>query len=351
MDSETTIFCSDGLPPLPKPSANIRNEKDSSIETSNLDTIAAFEVFNNRVFPNRQDDQQTQTSSFTVNSVAEAPMQRLMRLKREVAELEMDLNKSHKVSGVDSNAKANNAELTRLARSLANRLDTFSTSEDGSSSADIVSTQQQRDLTLILQNSLKDLQNRSEVSPGGSVSGGATVVVDLTALETRLVQIERVIGSTDVAANNLSLAERLTKAEKMIDRVDIKALDAAAARAKIIKSDLEAASKAKTKLSASSSSEDTKTIAKLYDQMTRLDDLSTQLPIVVQRMKQLSTLHQQAATFANRLTAVENATADAERMLGIVEASLEKVETGSVQNLQVIESNISILDERLNKLG
>ena len=39
MDSETTIFCSDDLPPLPKPTANIQNEKDSSIETSNLDTI------------------------------------------------------------------------------------------------------------------------------------------------------------------------------------------------------------------------------------------------------------------------------------------------------------------------
>mmetsp|Transcript_20070 Transcript_20070/g.30766 ORF Transcript_20070/g.30766 Transcript_20070/m.30766 type:complete len:361 (+) Transcript_20070:70-1152(+) len=359
MDSETAIFCSDGLPPLPKPTANVRNKKDSAIETSNIDTIAAFEVFNNRVFPNRQDDQQTQTSSSTVNSVSEAPMQRLVRLKREVAELEMDLNKNNvKVSGSESNAKANNAEMMRLARSLANRLDTFSTSGDGPASANVLSTQQQRDLTLILQNSLKELQNRSDASlssssslpGGGAVSDGSPASVNLTGLEARLAQIERAVGSTDIATNNLSLAERLAKAEKMIDRVDTKALDAAAARARIIKSDLEAASKAKAKISASSSSEDTKTIAKLYEQMIRLDDLSAQLPVLVQRMKQLSTLHQQAATFANRLTAVEDAVADAERMLGSVEASLEKVEAGSVKNLQVIESNISILDERLNKL-
>ena len=59
----------------------------------------------------------------------------------------------------------------------------------------------------------------------------------------------------------------------------------------------------------------------------------------------------QASSFATRLTAVENAANEAERLLKGVENAVDKVEKGWKANSAAIESNVAALDERIKNLA
>jgi hypothetical protein len=66
----------------------------------------------------------------------------------------------------------------------------------------------------------------------------------------------------------------------------------------------------------------------------------------VSRLQDLSSLHVQAADFSSRLASVENAAADAERLLRGVEDALGAVEEGWRSNAEAMEKNLAALDER-----
>ena len=93
--------------------------------------------------------------------------------------------------------------------------------------------------------------------------------------------------------------------------------------------------------------ETSKTITFLHDQMTKLDSLSSELPVIAERLKNLSSLHTQTASFATRLSTLERSSIDVERSFRSLEDALKSVEDGTIKNLHVIESNMKLLDERL----
>ena len=114
------------------------------------------------------------------------------------------------------------------------------------------------------------------------------------------------------------------------------------------RTDLEAVAKHRSKLPLPP--EDSKTITQLYDQMQSLSTLSNELPLIVTRLTDLAYLHTQASNFATTLVAAENNVTNVERMLVNFENVLDKVESGCVENLQIVEENIKGLDERMNSL-
>ncbi len=122
------------------------------------------------------------------------------------------------------------------------------------------------------------------------------------------------------------------------------------------RSDLEAALKVRSKLSASlsgtqaASQEDIQLISSLYDSMKSVEGVSSQLPLIVNRLHQLAFLHTQAADFANRLVATEKSSTELERLLCNLEDTLQKVEKGCIENLHIMEKNVLVLDERLQNL-
>lgn len=79
--------------------------------------------------------------------------------------------------------------------------------------------------------------------------------------------------------------------------------------------------------------------------------MSAHLPAITSRLQDLSALHLQASTFATRLTSVENATREAERLLRGVEDAVSKVEDGWKANASAVESNVAALDERIKSLS
>jgi uncharacterized protein (DUF2235 family) len=123
-------------------------------------------------------------------------------------------------------------------------------------------------------------------------------------------------------------------------------------KTKVIRHDLEAASKARNKLlAASSRSEDSKTIAELYDQMIQLEGVSSHLPILSNRLAALASQHVDAASWATRLQATEAMASTLLSSLTILEQAVAKTEAGQHENAVTMAENLKALDVRLQALG
>ena len=216
----------------------------------------------------------------------EPPLVRLARLSAELTELERDLASSATggAGAGPSAAGVSNEELTKLARELSSRLEVMSNQHgiapgaggSGRALSDNLTRLVREELTKMEQTSAAASSDAASASESGG-SGGGGIVYELYAssstghvgptsaasaaseasIEERLGRIERAVGSSTAGgtgASQSSLAaavaagvsgggatsgrtvlERLEEAEKMAGRVDAKALDAAAARAKVIR--------------------------------------------------------------------------------------------------------------------
>lgn len=380
------VFSSDGLPPLPAPPPPIpmpdrSGPQDDGIDLGAVSPDRAFEVFSGRVYLNNERVRTGRgappaaSSSAGRGVAAESPLVRLARLSAEVKELEAELATSSPIppdAAAGAGVELEPDELTRLARDLSSRLN-VAACKAGIAGGDAAAAVRGRNtqLTVLVRKELERIaeeeKGKGDSSPsekGGVVyelySGGASSVIGErtapsdTALEERLLRIENAIGSSSSSGGGKTVLQRLEEAEKSASAADDKKLEKAAARAKVIRADLEAAAKARSKLSSSLSSlpaEDAAAISALHEQLLDLEGVSAHLPAIVSRLGELSELHTQAADFSTRLSAVEGATDETERLLRGVEEAIERVESGWKSNLEAVERSVAKIDERVGSIS
>jgi chromosome segregation ATPase len=304
----------------------------------------AFEVFSGKVYPVA--GARFRTSGL---ATAETPAQRLARLQQEIAELEQDL------STAASNTEEGGPGFMEMVSNLKSRLE----AQTGLAA----SAKNQEELTRSIQQHLQDWESKKkkEAPKSDSEAGvvyelyggvGMPAASSAPSWEERLLQVESIVGASPAAAKNQSLLMRLQEMEIFLKRLDPKALEQASAKAKVIRSDLEAASKARNKLASAANfrKEDAKTISSLYDQMVQLEGLSDHLPALVARLQQLASLHAQSSSFSMRVTQSEKEITQLQNVLKQVEDTVTKVETNVVENVKIVEKNMQQLDERMKKL-
>mmetsp|Transcript_12347 Transcript_12347/g.17225 ORF Transcript_12347/g.17225 Transcript_12347/m.17225 type:complete len:369 (+) Transcript_12347:30-1136(+) len=352
------IFSSDGLETVPiptKPAFSTSQEEDGEDVLDSGDVVApteAFELFSGKLYKT--------TTAMTKSSSTETPLEKLSRLQRDVAELERDLQGESSTGGGPEHA-----ELAQLASSLSARLQAASSYSHIAQQDKLTSLLQSRFQHVNVTRSVAANSSAPEKGADSATADGAPVVYELYSsagagstgvggvpssnLDERLLNLERSIGSSTTV--NKSVIERLAEFEKVINGVDKKSLEQTTARAKVIRADMEAASKARTKLDLSSNSTEAKKINELYNLMEQLESVQSHLPALVQRLQQLSVLHNQTATFSSRLTAAEQSLSVSAQKLSSVQETLSKLETGMTDNVKVIEQNINTLDERMKKLS
>jgi hypothetical protein len=374
------IYADGGLAPVAvtKPPLVVQQQQaagDSSSEavlsSEQMSPQAAFEIFQGKVYNastiggnkgQHQQQQQYETSSLP-------PLERLARLQQEVAELETELQTTAANSGREFDE-----QVVQLATDLKNRLVTASSSH----------VTEQDELTRMIRQQLQDVQTNNK----GSGSDGASSSTDVpqtgmvyelygnatnptTTLEERLLDLERLLGnpqqhsasspstssqmgasssSSVSTAHYKSLLHRLEDMESLVATVDSATLEKTSTKAKVIRADLEAASKARNKLTATYKKEDSKMIQQLYQQMIDLEGLGSYLPNLVERLQQLSSLHQQASTFGTRLQELERGATQVEASVGQLEGGMATLQTTIAQNMSAMESNMKKLDEKLSAL-
>eukprot|EP00585_Thalassiosira_rotula_P006096 CAMPEP_0196140734 /NCGR_PEP_ID=MMETSP0910-20130528/7537_1 /TAXON_ID=49265 /ORGANISM="Thalassiosira rotula, Strain GSO102" /LENGTH=409 /DNA_ID=CAMNT_0041401639 /DNA_START=16 /DNA_END=1245 /DNA_ORIENTATION=- len=391
------VFTSDGLPslttPLPPPplpsiggasSSSVGADAGDAAEKENADAViedesdprVAFESFGDAGtgwmgLSNNVSAATAAASSSSSTGAWEDPRRRLFRLKSEIDALEATLAKeTQKEGGSDDGTHA-------MALELKSRLNKMGMADSGSLATMLRGRQE--DLSRVIARDLEKFGNGddndlSKAMNSLSLSGetkeedgkiiyelyrsdaSATTIPRQAMLEERLRKLELAMGSSSDNNEGKSVLERIEEAERLAKEVDAKQVEKLAAKAKVVRADLEAAARAKAKLASSKSNnnnnnnkEDAKLIAALHSQMVELEGVSAHLPALAVRLVELSNLHTNAAEFASRLDAAEAAVGRSEGVLTSVEEALGKMEGGWKDNLEGVERNLKRLDELLAK--
>lgn len=341
------VYSSDGLAPVavtkPPPVPSVVEDEETILDSEEVSPQTAFEVFQGKVYSAKQ-----LAKTPVISKDAETPLEKLARLQEEVNELEAQLRTTHADDG-----RAFDEQMVELATQLKGRLTKATTTR----------IMEHDDLTRLIRNQVKTLQQEktsggaSETStPSTGVvyelygNGGSSAGAPTTTMEDRLLKLEKLLGSSQQHGANKSLVNRLEELESLVKTVDATALEQTATRAKVIRADLEAASKARNKLTATYKKEDSKMIQELHQQMVELEGLSGYLPALTARLQQLAGLHVQASTFATRLKELEALAKQVETTVSQLEGTQTKLQTNMVENISTMEQNMKQLDERLNKL-
>ena len=390
------------------------DDDDALIIQEELDPRTAFQAFSRHPptnagwILNRPDSDSNNANNVDVDADAEQdglgvggddneiywvgdPRRRLQYLKAEIDKLETTLNKN--TAGINNNAdnEDDKNSLKAMMLELNSRIDAL-----GMTHASLYQKYQEH-LSRIIENLNNDSlgfggkddlkmkllhelheQEQKQSSTAANMNSSASAPSQREALlEERLRRLEHVMGSTStttttaIGSNNSnthkSILERIEDAERLSVQMDMNQLEKLAAKAKVIRADLEAAARAKTKLgsatatsSKSSSSAattatttaelDSQIISALHAQLIELDGISHSLPALTHRLLELSNLHTNAAEFASRLSDAEMAIGRSERMLSNVEEALTKMELGWKENRDVLERNVKRLDDMVLSL-
>jgi len=363
-----SIFSSDGLAPLSLPpppycKKNIVNEKDDTVldsETSN--PMQAFEIFQGRIFPPRGEGG-IRIGSTVIS--AESTMMKLARIERELKELEFEQqHEGTEETTTSTQDVAIRGKVEELSKRLL-QLQTNSMSGTYALKQNDLTSQVRKEMDKLSKATTKKGDDITEEKEEGRVvyelystpqnqsdSTSDRQPSDMTVEQIeRLNRIEALLGSNSsmvTTTSGLSLLERLKQAEENFTTLDEKTLDTAAARARVIRADLEAAAKARTKIAALKTG-DTKSISKLHDALVDLDGFlsSNTLSIIVQRLQACAALHGKASEFHNSLVGLEQNVNDVEGLIRNVEENLAVVEKGMVQNMDIIRKSMDDLDKKL----
>ena len=380
-DGGEIIYSDAGLEPVNPTKPPIVHQQqqqsagDSSAESVlNSDQIspqAAFEIFQGKVYsasiPNTTINA-AKTSTSAGGDDESTPLERLARLQQEVTALEAEL----KMTAAADSGREFDEQVVQLATDLKNRLVATSSTH----------VTEQDDLTRLIHEQLQNIQKKDATASAAAAAAGVVslpqtgLVYELygnatnptTTMEERLLNLERLLGNSQqnalsssssssqtnstssTSTNHKSLLHRLEEMETLVATVDSTTLEKTATKAKVIRADLEAASKARNKLTATYKKEDSKMIQQLYQQMVDLEGLGSYLPSLVERLQQLSHLHRQASTFGTRLQELERGTTQVEATVGQLEDGMTTLQTTVVQNIAAMENNLRELDKKLSGL-
>lgn len=300
------------------------------ITTEGIKPESAFEVFSGKFFATSNNNKKG------YSTLSESPLQRLGRIQQELNELQDFVT----TSGSDN-------EVAGFSKQVGALRDQWSLLSDAQS-------KQNERLIATIDSSIAGLSSpdKNQVQ---SKTSTIPAISTISNLEERLKKLELAIGSGSVSTG--SVVDRIKKLENLQSKLDSKQADQLQKKAKVIRQDLEAASKARNKLmtaTAGSSSmvgvEDSKTIAALYDQLQSLSGISDHLPILAQRLQVLAQQHTSASTWDTRLHATESVLGTMETHVSAIESAIQNLETSVQQNANQMKTNVQALDERLEKL-
>ena len=315
-------------PPLPA----------SAIEGGGMPTAPeAFEAFAGKVY--KPASWNTAFAGTASSNMTETTLERVARLQKEMELLEQDLQTVH--SDADS----------ELPHALLGTVQYMKTRLEKAAQ----SVPPQQTLTGNIDRASTNIQ-----TPTSKASGYSLVVTKDKAyesiLEARLQRLEEWIGGGSATSSaDASLSERLQSLESTLSKLNEKELESKAKNAKVIRQDLEAASRARNKLlaggSGSSTGSDSKTLTELCDTYLQLQGMAPHLPFVTQRLHALSCQHAHAAQQVAKLDALTQVSQSLTTQVVSLEHAVQTTEQNLIQTAAQMKDNIAALDQKLSEKG
>eukprot|EP00640_Fibrocapsa_japonica_P001154 CAMPEP_0113942116 /NCGR_PEP_ID=MMETSP1339-20121228/7889_1 /TAXON_ID=94617 /ORGANISM="Fibrocapsa japonica" /LENGTH=421 /DNA_ID=CAMNT_0000946457 /DNA_START=28 /DNA_END=1293 /DNA_ORIENTATION=+ /assembly_acc=CAM_ASM_000762 len=379
-----------------------------NIEQRSLAPEAAFEVFMGKRFDPlagsarsaadrvglfQADAGKAPTVGSNPSSVLESPLERLTRLKLEVAQLTDDLKAISAAKRQDDGKTDGPATeeapsdvwkgIRQEAEAVFQQLQEVATTpefkplleDSDANAADGVLTVQGELSRKLVKEVQKITQSQSlataddpaapsvsyellyhpAVAAAGRAASSGASRPELSDLEKRLAKLEAALGADavgetapeSVGKNVQPLVQRVQQLEQgalgLADERRLRQLDAEAARAR---SSLQALEQQRTS-KAAVDAEHLKRVQGVFEKMQQWEAMAADLPVLAARLRILQDLHTQSADFAQRLHQLEAGSEGVTHLLKNDEALLKKVEEGMVENMKKIEQNVKFVDEKI----
>ncbi|KAG7380022.1 hypothetical protein PHYPSEUDO_007834 [Phytophthora pseudosyringae] len=389
----------------PEAEGHFHDKSSMELDEQELPATQAFEVFMGKVYTPalpKQTEYESSAGKSSSKATLESPLARFTRLSLELKELEADLtllaadaeHKKHKVM-VDAGQEAEFNEvmqglntlqlnLSALERNTAFQPFLRSGSNAGvaASSAD-AALSLQKDLTAKFFQQIDALKRQQQGQTAApSSSEGAPIVYEIysngelnavdrdaktrvATLEARISTLERAIGSFQgqelrldglsslTGAISADLTSAVAQLEQRVGLMSEKNLDAVKTRTTALVHEFTLLSKLKQSPSvqgALNSQADREQIQKIYDQLSSLDAVAASVPTIVDRLVTLKSAHDEALDVTARVDKMEQTQASLGELLDSDSALLANMEASLAENVQVFESNVQQLDDRMAKL-
>ncbi|KAF9972026.1 hypothetical protein BGZ73_004907 [Actinomortierella ambigua] len=329
-------------------------------------------------------------------ALQETPLQKLRRLQFEIKELSQEAELNEKQGVQIEGGKVSHKDLMTNVKSLESDLQEISKKLDQGATAGVLSTEgliKHTDAGKRLMQQLMAMKNLSvegesdattttAATAEGAATATAAVLTDAenvtyelyynpdsarlhnaakaAELNERLSMLEKMVGSSQLPTGN-SLVGSVEKLEQQMNILtQPRHLEQLSRRLKVVIAELDRVQELQTKETSTSgiSVETENKINTLFDLVDKIDPLVVLAPALVTRLKGLKTLHAEAAVFSDSIKMISGEqTKITDELKGLdavstkLQESMAENEAAIQKNIELIDSRITALVERVQKLG
>ncbi|CAH0514304.1 unnamed protein product [Peronospora belbahrii] len=359
----------------------------------------AFEVFMGKVYKptlSKLTEYEFSASRDSSKTILESPLARFMRLSLEIKELEADLmllatdaeQKKHKVM-LDAGQEVELNEVMQGLHTLQLNLSALEKNaacqpflRTGTAGADAALSLQKDLTTKFFQQIDAFKRHQQKQTNVHAFSEGAPIVYEIysngelnavdsdaktrvSKLEARITALEKAIGNYQgqelrldglcslSGATSVDLTSTVAQLEQRVALMSEKNLDAVKTRTTALVRELTLLTKLKQSPSvqgALNSRAGQVQIQKIHDQLSSLDTVAASVPAIVDRLISLKSVHDEVLNVTARVGKIERTQASLIELLDSDAALLANVEASLADNVQIFQSNILQLDNRMAKL-
>ncbi|KAF8569344.1 hypothetical protein P879_05393 [Paragonimus westermani] len=293
----------------------------------------------------------------------ETLMSRLQRLQTEVAQLVNDASAVSDQTKPNQKNPVHPAELAQLVESLREQLkqielkdldvDTSTTGEEKILFSKLVGQLEafkpdKRDNRQPASSAhlVYEIYDRPDLSKHADLE-------KIGDLDRRIQRLEALIGQPDPSklsaltadTAQLSLMEAATRLSARTALLQPNHLDMIETRLSALQTKLQAITEKRETISDADTQNK---VAELYELVKKWDDVVDSLPMIVERLSELKSLHEEASEFSNALSALELSQKSVEENLSTYTKLLDSVDKNLKENMQTVQKNFASLESRLS---
>lgn len=172
----------------------------------------------------------------------------------------------------------------------------------------------------------------------------------IAALESSIADIEKQLGAIEPTFPFADLQTAVTHLQKRVSVLDTQKIDTIRAGVQKVMGDMDALAAKKAELEGGSTDQNLdKKVNQLYEFCHRWSATAASLPAIVSRLQSLQALHQQSASFASRLLALEQQQDELTKLLEVTNTAVQQLGKGLQENMTIMNDNMRSLEEKLTK--
>jgi len=181
--------------------------------------------------------------------------------------------------------------------------------------------------------------------------GALAESANIAALENSIAEIEKQLGVLEPSCPYSDLQTAVVQLQHKMSLLDPQRLESIRASVHKVMGDLDQALAKKAELvGANADPELDRKVGELYEFCHRWSATAASLPSLVARLQSLQALHQQSATFATRLTALEEQQDELVRLLETTNKAVQEMGVGLKENMTIVKDNMRSLEEKMQKV-